>query len=443
MDNDLIFKVNTNIELAKQQLYVTGNKSYALEILNDSVLIKPSDYNIWQLLGSAYLMNKNFDMSNMCFKTALQINSDSIEANCGMAWYYSEVGKFKKAKKLLKQHIASNKDSKLAKFYLSIIEKLTGNHKSGNHLYENREKLQWLRKYSNNKFYERLKKIPELKTNIKNLNSKKTIIVFSEQGYGDQIMYARYLKKVYALGHKVIFIVNEKLYDLFNNSKDLENIIITEKLSSNLINCTDFITYQMSLPYLLEDNQNNCPPPPLSIQLSENKFEKVNNELSSKFHNLLNNDKLKIGIAWSGRPSQPREIFRSLDPSLIEKFLNIKNVNFFSLQQLNGSANIEFVYENNNYHDCSKYINTFMDTAFFVNKMDMIISTCTSLVHLSGSMRKNTYLLLSRIPDSRWGLRGSQKIYPSVKLLRQKKLNNWHYPLSEIRKIIKEKLTDL
>ena len=141
-------------------------------------------------------MNKNFDMSNMCFKTALQINSDSIEANCGMAWYYSEVGKFKKAKKLLKQHIASNKDSKLAKFYLSIIEKLTGNHKSGNHLYENREKLQWLRKYSNNKFYERLKKIPELKTNIKNLNSKKTIIVFSEQGYGDQIMYARYLKKV-------------------------------------------------------------------------------------------------------------------------------------------------------------------------------------------------------------------------------------------------------
>ena len=50
-------------------------------------------------------MNKNFDMSNMCFKTALQINSDSIEANCGMAWYYSEVGKFKKAKKLLKQHI--------------------------------------------------------------------------------------------------------------------------------------------------------------------------------------------------------------------------------------------------------------------------------------------------------------------------------------------------
>ena len=72
LDNDLIFfKVNSNIELAKQQLYVTGNKSYALEILNDCVLIKPSDYNIWQLLGSAYLMNKNFDMSNMCFKTSI------------------------------------------------------------------------------------------------------------------------------------------------------------------------------------------------------------------------------------------------------------------------------------------------------------------------------------------------------------------------------------
>ncbi len=439
MDNDLIFKVNSNVELAKQQLYVFGNKKYALDILNDCIQIKPTDHNIWQLLGSAYLMNKNFEMSETCFKTALQINQHSVEANCGIAWYYSEIGKFNKAKRILKQFISFNENAKLPKFYLSMIEKLTGNNKIGNKLYENREKLRWLKKYSNINFFKKLKKIPELKININDLKSSKNIIVISEQGYGDQIMYSRYLKEIYELGHKVIFIVNEKLYDLFKSSKDLENVIIQEKLSLDLINSADFLIYQMSLPYLLDDN-NNKTTLPLSIQISKDKFKNIRGKLSTNFNNLLDNNNLKIGIAWSGRPSQPREIFRSLDPSLIEKYLDIKSVDFFSLQQLNGSANLELIIKKNNFHDCSEYIDTFIDTAFFVDKMDLIVSTCTSLVHLAGSMQKETYLLLSRIPDFRWGLRGSQNHYPSVKLIRQKKLNNWQYPLLKLKNIIKERI---
>ena len=159
LDNDLIFKVNSNIELAKQQLYVFGNKKYALDILNDCIQIKPTDHNIWQLLGSAYLMNKNFEMSETCFKTALQINQNSVEANCGIAWYYTEIGRFNKAKRILKQFISFNENAKLPKFYLSMIEKLTGNNKIGNKLYENREKLRWLKKYSNINFFKKIKKI--------------------------------------------------------------------------------------------------------------------------------------------------------------------------------------------------------------------------------------------------------------------------------------------
>ena len=101
---------------------------------------------------------------------------------------------------------------------------------------------------------------------------------------------------------------------------------------------------------------------------------------------------------------------------------NNSKINFYTLHQLNSQEDEIFVKESNNFIDCRKYINCFYDTACFVKNMDFIISTCTSLVHLAGSLNKETYLLLSRIPDYRWGLRGKQYLYKSVQMIRQKKL---------------------
>ena len=75
-----------------------------------------------------------------------------------------------------------------------------------------------------------------------------------------------------------------------------------------------------------------------------------------------------------------------------------------------------------------------------MNKMDLVFSVDTSLVHLSGTLGKRTYLFLPMVPDFRWGLKQGQEWYPSVKLLRQKALNDWTHPINECKKIIEEKL---
>ena len=72
--------------------------------------------------------------------------------------------------------------------------------------------------------------------------------------------------------------------------------------------------------------------------------------------------------------------------------------------------------------------------------MDCVLSVDTSLVHLSGSLNKETYLLTPKVPDWRWGLEEHQDWYPSVKLLRQNKIDCWKEPIRQIEEILKSKV---
>ena len=68
-----------------------------------------------------------------------------------------------------------------------------------------------------------------------------------------------------------------------------------------------------------------------------------------------------------------------------------------------------------------------------MTKLDLIITVDTSIAHLAGSMGCKVWVLLQFIPDWRWML--DKKItpwYPSMKLFRQSKLNDWNGPFKQI-----------
>ncbi len=79
-------------------------------------------------------------------------------------------------------------------------------------------------------------------------------------------------------------------------------------------------------------------------------------------------------------------------------------------------------------------LNDFSDTAELIECLDLVISSCTSVPHLSCSMRKETWLMLSYVPDWRWLLdREDNPWYPSAKLYRQEKIGSWHGVLEKIK----------
>jgi ADP-heptose:LPS heptosyltransferase len=75
----------------------------------------------------------------------------------------------------------------------------------------------------------------------------------------------------------------------------------------------------------------------------------------------------------------------------------------------------------------------FADSAAIMRQLDLVISIDTGPAHLSASLGRPTWLLLSANCDWRW-LEHSHHTpwYPSMLLFRQSELGDWSRPLSEV-----------
>jgi len=83
-------------------------------------------------------------------------------------------------------------------------------------------------------------------------------------------------------------------------------------------------------------------------------------------------------------------------------------------------------------------LHDFSDTAALIDCVDLVVSSCTSVPHLSASLGKETWIILSFVPDWRWFLgREDTPWYPTVKLFRQNYRGDWSGVLNQV----KEKLS--
>jgi ADP-heptose:LPS heptosyltransferase len=77
--------------------------------------------------------------------------------------------------------------------------------------------------------------------------------------------------------------------------------------------------------------------------------------------------------------------------------------------------------------------NDFDRLAALVASLDLVISVDTSIAHLAGALGKPVWVLLSRVPDWRWGLdRNDTPWYPTARLFRQRVAGDWTAPVNEL-----------
>jgi hypothetical protein len=73
-----------------------------------------------------------------------------------------------------------------------------------------------------------------------------------------------------------------------------------------------------------------------------------------------------------------------------------------------------------NFTDMGPNLNTVIDSMESLQNIDILICVDTFMAHIAGSMGVPTYLLLSNMPDWRWGIEGNITTwYPSFKIFRQ------------------------
>lgn len=198
--------------------------------------------------------------------------------------------------------------------------------------------------------------------------SGKTLILFPEQGWGDQIQFVRFLPALRALGPRLILLVPPPLVRLFrHNFPDLD---IRSAQGEIDFPDPDYWSTLADLPGRLGVTLEAIPQPPY---------------LSPPGRWGGAPDGWKVGLATKGNPNYVLDAWRPLPDTLGERLLHDLPGQVFGL--LPGATGAR----------------DFADTAAVIDGLDLVVAVDTAVGHLAGAMNKPCFLLVPGIgADWRW-----------------------------------------
>ena len=246
----------------------------------------------------------------------------------------------------------------------------------------------------------------------------KTILIHPEQGFGDLIQFSRYVPMLEKLGAKVILEAPASLVELMKSLSPTVTVIKEDEALPNF----DMVCPVMSLPLALKTTLETIPASTPYLSVSDAKKQYWQAKLGAK-------TKPRIGIVWSGsmtnqidnnlcaRRNIPLAELKPLFELPLEFHVLQKDIRPEDQSTLESLAQLHCHQEN---------LNDFADTAAIIQEMDLVISVCTSVAHLSGALGHQTWVLLPYSADYRWMTNEHESPwYPSVQLIRSEKIGDW------------------
>lgn len=255
--------------------------------------------------------------------------------------------------------------------------------------------------------------------------SNKTLLVQYEQGFGDSLLFFRYLYEVKPLVKKIIFRVQNELVNLFKTSNKDNNIEIVG-MSTELSELSfDYHISLLSLLYVMKANINNIPLSEGYIKADENKVKAYKDEF-------FNNDCFKIGIAWHGMVVGNKR--RNIPLQDFSPLTSLKNVKVYSFQKNAGYNQLSKLPPDVEIIDLGKTFNDFSDTAAAMANIDLFVTSDNGVFNLAGAMGKRTFLLLNKYSEWRWFFdNDSTPWYKSVKIFKKERENdNWNLLIKRV-----------
>lgn len=248
------------------------------------------------------------------------------------------------------------------------------------------------------------------------------LLVAGEQGMGDIIQFSRYIP---LLSHLAPRIVLGTLPGMGRLMSTLPGVSAVVEHGGALPKVTHYVP-MLSLPYIFKTTLETIPAQIPYLAADPAKVEEWRQRLSWV-------EGPKVGLVWAGNPNFPGDLRRSPGFEPYRALLNVPGITFFSLQKGEGAKALEGMAMPPNFFDLGPELHSLDDTAAVMMALDLLISSCTSPVHLAGALGRPLWLVLSSFPDWRW-LRHQETTpwYPSARLFRQKPDEPWTSVLERV-----------
>jgi Tfp pilus assembly protein PilF/ADP-heptose:LPS heptosyltransferase len=409
--------VNLGAACNKAKMYEEGEKA-----LLQAIMIDDENSGAYANLGNIYNKMKRHEEARIQHEMALMLDDKSASNHANIGITFKNLRLFKEAKKSLQKACLIDPNFVNAHFDLATTYLSLGEYKKGFESYEWRFKKPEMSSLLRD-MTEILKK-PRFKLNMK--KKDKTLLLFSEQGFGDIIQFVRFalvLKEKYpALKLKIQ--VRPELKTLLETMDCFDEVISRgEKVGE-----FDYQLAVMSLPHLLKTTLKNLP-------------SKTYLEVKGKSDLKLDKKKLNIGLVWGA--SNTGESYEDKVFSLehFKPLMDDKKVQLYSLQVAGDSKQIkEMGLSDKEIINLEDKLTDFRQTAIMIEKLDLVITSDTSVAHLAGAMGKEAWVVLQKNADWRWGLEGETSTwYPTLKLFRQTKKGDWESAFKKVYTMIEKR----
>jgi ADP-heptose:LPS heptosyltransferase len=260
------------------------------------------------------------------------------------------------------------------------------------------------------------------------------LLVHSEQGLGDAILFASCLPELQSRCAKVIVETPVRLARLFRRSFPWADVVGHEQTD----NSSGWLGSHASV-------QRQIPIGSLPFH-----FRKTNEDFPSRAGYLLadpqavadwrckisDGQRRTIGISWRGGLALTAKFQRSLELETLARALATMDVALVNLQygetdseiqQLAKATGIEL-------HPGLSGLADLDDLAALTSACDGVITVCSTLAHLAGALGMPGLVLVPTIANWRYGAGGTRSVwYPNLELARQSAEGDWNGPLIRAR----------
>jgi hypothetical protein len=260
----------------------------------------------------------------------------------------------------------------------------------------------------------------------------KPVAVYGEQGLGDEIMFASMLPDLMKT-NPVVIECHHRLKTLFERSFGATCYGTREDTAITWPNNHPELAYRVSVGSL--------------GQFFRNKAEDFPGTHYLKADPIPKGEKFRVGISWTGGQRAGRVVTRTVPLSWWRSILDNTDVEFVSLQYTDCAAEIDLMekqgYSIKQYPEITEKEGDYYNTARIVQSCDLVISVCTSVIHLAGALGVPCWVMVPSKPAWRYGVSGGMRWYRSVRLYRQQEswipvVERVGFDLSELLKMKKE-----
>lgn len=255
-----------------------------------------------------------------------------------------------------------------------------------------------------------------------------SILVYEEQGLGDQVMFSSCIPDLVASGALVTIQCDPRLKALFARSFPGCHVITRHE------QCPAEIDYQIaigSLPGLYRNQLEDFPVHHGYLRADSQRVLHWRSKLKSLGCGPY------VGISWRGGVQVTRQQLRSVP--LVNWSGLLKRPGQFVSLQYGDYSEIDVLKRAgmDNLHHWSDAISDYDETAALVLALDAVVSVCTSVVHLAGALGKEVFVLVPAQPEWRYLYQGDRlPWYPEVQLFRQKQNESWQAVMGRLVSVI-------